>query len=111
MHQKIEKLHDHYIICGFGRVGESAADHFKKTCADYVIVEVVLSARELNPTLPNSPPKTIRPQSLVCAEETGTASSPSRKPCFRLPANSLSKIAYTNQSPHNLRRTSLPKKS
>ena len=39
MHKKIEQLNRHYIICGFGRVGEAAADHFKKAGADYVIVE------------------------------------------------------------------------
>ncbi len=39
MHKKIERLTGHYIICGFGRVGEAAAEHFKKAGADYVIVE------------------------------------------------------------------------
>jgi voltage-gated potassium channel len=39
MHKKIEQLSRHYIICGFGRVGEAAAEHFKKAGADYVIVE------------------------------------------------------------------------
>lgn len=39
MHKKIEQLSRHYIICGFGRVGEAAAEHFKKAGADYVIIE------------------------------------------------------------------------
>lgn len=39
MHKKIEQMSKHYIICGFGRVGEAAAEHFKKAGADYVIVE------------------------------------------------------------------------
>jgi len=39
MRTKIDKLHGHYIICGFGRVGEAAAQHFAKAGADYVIVE------------------------------------------------------------------------
>jgi voltage-gated potassium channel len=39
MHKKIEQLSGHYIICGFGRVGEAAAEHFKKAGAVHVIVE------------------------------------------------------------------------
>lgn len=39
MQKKIDKLDHHYIICGFGRVGEAAAGHFKKAGASYVIVE------------------------------------------------------------------------
>lgn len=39
MHKRIEQLSGHFIICGFGRVGEAAAEHFKKAGADYVIVE------------------------------------------------------------------------
>lgn len=39
MQKKIEQLSRHYIICGFGRVGEAAADHFKKAGVSYVIVE------------------------------------------------------------------------
>ena len=35
----IEKLHDHYIICGYGRVGQRIADEFRHAGADYVVVD------------------------------------------------------------------------
>jgi voltage-gated potassium channel len=46
----IEKLHDHTIICGYGRVGQRIADEFHGAGADFVIVdndpEEVEAARE-----------------------------------------------------------------
>jgi voltage-gated potassium channel len=35
----IEKLRDHYIICGYGRVGQRIADEFRHAGADYVVVD------------------------------------------------------------------------
>jgi voltage-gated potassium channel len=35
----IEKLHDHTIICGYGRVGQRIADEFHGAGADFVIVD------------------------------------------------------------------------
>ena len=39
MKGKIEALHDHYILCGFGRVGEEIARDFKARGTPFVIVE------------------------------------------------------------------------
>ncbi len=39
MQNYIDKLEDHYIICGFGRVGEASAAHFLATDAPFVILE------------------------------------------------------------------------
>lgn len=39
MDKKIEKLKGHTIICGHGRVGAAAADHFKKNNAQFVVIE------------------------------------------------------------------------
>lgn len=39
MKKKISALKDHFIICGFGRVGFAAADHFAKAGVDFVIIE------------------------------------------------------------------------
>jgi len=42
----IEKLHDHYIICGYGRVGQRIADEFRHAGADYVVVDFHAEALE-----------------------------------------------------------------
>jgi voltage-gated potassium channel len=39
MKRKISKLKSHYIVCGFGRVGEAAVEEFEKQHADFVIIE------------------------------------------------------------------------
>ncbi len=39
MKKQISHLKSHYIICGYGRVGEAAAEHFEKTGTDFVIIE------------------------------------------------------------------------
>ncbi|MBU0728202.1 MAG: NAD-binding protein [Proteobacteria bacterium] len=39
MKKRISQLKNHYIICGFGRVGESAADYFKSKGMEFVILE------------------------------------------------------------------------
>jgi voltage-gated potassium channel len=41
----IEGLHDHYIICGFGRVGRRAADEFRNEGAQFVVVDFSLKAK------------------------------------------------------------------
>ena len=35
----IEKLRDHYIICGYGRVGSRVADVFRESGVDYVVLD------------------------------------------------------------------------
>ena len=35
----IHKLHDHFIVCGFGRVGRNASHEFKRANASFVIVD------------------------------------------------------------------------
>jgi voltage-gated potassium channel len=35
----IEKLHDHYIVCGFGRVGRGAASELKQASVPFVVVD------------------------------------------------------------------------
>jgi voltage-gated potassium channel len=48
----IENLHDHYIICGYGRVGQQIGDEFRAAGAAYVVVdfhdESLAVARERN---------------------------------------------------------------
>ncbi len=39
MERKIAKLKGHYIICGYGRVGAAAAEHFYKAGAPFVVIE------------------------------------------------------------------------
>ena len=39
MHKRIKQLRNHAIICGFGRVGIAAAEHFHKAGASFVILE------------------------------------------------------------------------
>ena len=36
----IERLHDHYIVCGFGRVGEQVALELQSRDAPFVVVEI-----------------------------------------------------------------------
>jgi len=35
----IEQLHDHYIICGYGRVGRRVADEYREAGASYVVLD------------------------------------------------------------------------
>ena len=48
----IEKLRDHYIICGYGRVGQQIGNEFRAAGAAYVVVdfhdEALAAARERN---------------------------------------------------------------
>lgn len=37
--RRIEKLRDHYIICGYGRVGRRVAEEFREVGADYVVLD------------------------------------------------------------------------
>lgn len=39
MKKKINKLKSHFIVCGFGRVGEAAVEEFEKQKASYVVIE------------------------------------------------------------------------
>lgn len=39
MRKRIMQLKKHVIICGFGRVGEAAADHFSTAGYDFVVIE------------------------------------------------------------------------
>ncbi len=39
MKRQIQHLRDHYILCGFGRVGEEIARQFKQHGVDFVVVE------------------------------------------------------------------------
>lgn len=48
----IERLDDHYIICGFGRVGQRVASEFRESGVDFVVLDyseaAVEAARELD---------------------------------------------------------------
>ena len=46
MEKKIAKLKGHYIICGYGRVGAAAAEHFDKAGAPFVVIETSEVLRE-----------------------------------------------------------------
>lgn len=46
MEKKISKLKGHTIICGHGRVGAAAAEHFKKNHAQFVVIENSLESLE-----------------------------------------------------------------
>jgi voltage-gated potassium channel len=39
MKKRIESMHDHFIICGHGRVGEAVAKEFALARADFVVVD------------------------------------------------------------------------
>ena len=36
----VRRLHDHFIICGYGRVGRRIAEEFKQLGLDYVVVDI-----------------------------------------------------------------------
>ncbi|MDD5095847.1 MAG: potassium channel protein [Dehalococcoidia bacterium] len=38
--EKIKKLHDHFIICGYGRVGQEVASYFKSEGVPFVVIEL-----------------------------------------------------------------------
>jgi voltage-gated potassium channel len=42
----IEALHDHYIICGFGRVGRAVAEEFRHEGASFVVLDFSPEAKE-----------------------------------------------------------------
>ena len=42
----IEALRDHYIICGFGRVGRRVAEEFRHEGADFVVLDFSPAAKE-----------------------------------------------------------------
>ena len=48
--RRIEQLRDHYIICGYGRVGRRVAEEFREAGADYVVLDynadAIAAARE-----------------------------------------------------------------
>jgi voltage-gated potassium channel len=37
--RRIEKLRDHYVICGYGRVGRRVAEEFREAGASYVVLD------------------------------------------------------------------------
>jgi voltage-gated potassium channel len=37
--QSIDRLHDHYIICGYGRVGRRVAEEFRQSGASFVVLD------------------------------------------------------------------------
>lgn len=39
MHTKIQSLKDHYVICGFGRVGEKVVEELDKEGVQFVVIE------------------------------------------------------------------------
>ena len=39
MQKKINAIKNHYIVCGYGRVGASAVKQFETLCCDFVIIE------------------------------------------------------------------------
>src|SRR5512138_2278618 len=49
MEREIERLHDHYIICGAGRVGRSTARELARRPAPFVIIETSQSKLENMP--------------------------------------------------------------
>jgi voltage-gated potassium channel len=48
--RRIDRLHDHYIICGYGRVGRRVAEEFREAGVGYVVLDfnpdAVAAARE-----------------------------------------------------------------
>jgi voltage-gated potassium channel len=59
----IDELKDHYIICGFGRVGRRTAAEFTETGVDFVVLDV-------------SPASTACPASTGAARTTMTCTPP-----------------------------------
>jgi voltage-gated potassium channel len=43
----IERLHDHYIICGYGRVGSRVAEEFRAAGVEFVVLDFTEEALEL----------------------------------------------------------------
>jgi len=43
----IERLHDHYIICGYGRVGRSVGVEFREAGVPYVVIDFSADALEV----------------------------------------------------------------
>jgi len=39
MHRRLESLGEHFLICGFGRVGRAAADEFEREGISYVVID------------------------------------------------------------------------
>ena len=39
MQRKIDDLHDHYVICGYGRVGRRIAEHLSNEGAPFVVID------------------------------------------------------------------------
>src|SRR4051794_36352192 len=46
MEREIQRLSDHYLICGFGRVGQQVARDFIEEGADFVVVDENADVRE-----------------------------------------------------------------
>src|SRR6476646_2324478 len=46
MEREIEGLEDHYLICGFGRVGQQVARDFKEQGVDFVVIDDNADVRE-----------------------------------------------------------------
>jgi voltage-gated potassium channel len=44
--RRIERLSDHYIICGYGRVGRRVADEFRHAGVDFVVLDFTADALE-----------------------------------------------------------------
>jgi voltage-gated potassium channel len=47
MERRIEGLRDHYLICGFGRVGQQVARDFIDAGVDFVVIDDNVDAREV----------------------------------------------------------------
>ncbi len=39
MNKRIEQLHDHYVVCGFGRVGQQVVEHFLAAGQQVVVID------------------------------------------------------------------------
>jgi voltage-gated potassium channel len=46
MEREIQKLSDHFLICGFGRVGQQVARDFREEGVDFVVIDGDADARE-----------------------------------------------------------------
>jgi voltage-gated potassium channel len=46
MERRIEKLEDHFLICGFGRVGQQVARDFLESGVDFVVIDDNVDQRE-----------------------------------------------------------------
>ena len=44
--RRLEAVHDHYVICGFGRVGRRVAEEFRETNAPFVVLDFSEAAKE-----------------------------------------------------------------